>query len=88
MTLATPWFMRKTTLPGFDRLVELHYPSLFHFAVGLSRSPLKAINLTQRTFHKALDRARELPVPKNTRAWLFTILFHEFLEGRTRTHRS
>ena len=76
--------MRTTGMPRFDKLVELHYPSLFHFAARLCSSPENALELTQRTFHVALDRSRDLPVPTNVRAWLFAILFHEYLERRPR----
>jgi len=76
--------MRTSVLPRFEKLVELHYPSLFHFAVRLCSSPENALTLTQRTFHVALDRSRDLPVPTNIRAWLFAILFREYLERRPR----
>jgi DNA-directed RNA polymerase specialized sigma24 family protein len=76
-----------TTLPRFDKLVELHYPSLFHFAVRLCNKPETALKLTQRTFRLALERSHDLPVPSNVRSWLFTILFREFLELRPRNRR-
>ena len=76
--------MRTTRMPRFDKLVELHYPPLFHFATRLCSSPENALELTQRTFHVALNRSRDLPVPTNVRAWLFAILFREYLEHRPR----
>jgi RNA polymerase sigma-70 factor (ECF subfamily) len=74
-------------LRQFDRLVEFHYSALFNFAVRLSSNPERALELTQRAFRLALERSRELPVPKNVREWLFTILFREFLELRPRRPR-
>lgn len=67
-------------------LLKLYYRPLFRFAARLCGSPAGAMALTQRTFRQAFDFSRTLPVPKNTRAWLFAILFHQFLEGRSRIH--
>lgn len=44
--------------------------------------------LTQRTFKLALDRSQNLPVPANVRAWLFSLLFHKYLESRPRFYRA
>ena len=65
-----------------DLLVEFYYIPLFRFAARLCGSPERAMILTQRTFRLALDRSRDLPTPANIGAWLFSILFHEFLEHR------
>jgi RNA polymerase sigma-70 factor (ECF subfamily) len=67
-----------------DDLLEVYYLPLFRFAVRLCGSPTRALQLTQRTFNLALDRSRDLPVPANIRAWLFSILFRNFLESRPR----
>jgi hypothetical protein len=32
----------------------------------------------------ALERGRVLPVPRDLRAWLLTLLFHQFLLSRAR----
>jgi hypothetical protein len=32
----------------------------------------------------ALERSRFLPVPRDLRAWLLTLLFHQFLLSRAR----
>lgn len=69
-------------------LLKLYYRPLFRFAMRLCSSPAVAMALTQRTFRQAFDFSRTLPVPKNTRAWLFTILFYQFLETRPRAHRA
>jgi DNA-directed RNA polymerase specialized sigma24 family protein len=74
--------MQTTTLPQCDKLVELYYQPLFRFAARLVGSPDTALRLTQHTFRMALERSEFLPVPANVRQWLFTILFHEFLERR------
>ena len=59
-----------------------HYQTLFRFAERLCASPERAMKLTQRTLRLALDRSRSLPVPANVRAWLLSILLHQFLETR------
>jgi len=74
--------MRVTNLTQLDNLLEVYYLPLFRFAVRLCGSPTRALELTQRTFKLALDRSQDLPVPKNLRGWLFSILFHDFLETR------
>lgn len=76
--------MRTTDLSRIEKLVELYYRPLFRFAARLCGNPAKAMILTQRTFRLALDHSLGLPVPTNVRAWLFSILFHKFLQGRQR----
>ena len=80
--------MKTTELSKIEKLVELYYQPLFRFAVRLCGSPVKALEMTQRTFNLALDRSQSLPVPSNVRAWLFAILFHDFLEHRQQTRRA
>ena len=69
-----------------EKLVELYYPPLFRFAERLCGSPAEAMVLTQRTFRRASDFSRTLPVPANARSWLFSILFHKFLQDHPRSH--
>ncbi len=76
--------MRTTDLSRIEKLLELYYPPLFRFAKRLCGSPAGAMALTQRTFRLAFDYSRTLPVPTNVRAWLFSILFHRFLEEHPR----
>lgn len=77
--------MQEPTLSRFDKFVELYYQPLFRFAARLCGRPDKAMILTHRTFYLAVDRSRDLPVPTNVQAWLFAILFRQFLEGRPRS---
>lgn len=74
--------MRTNNLTRIEKLVELYYQPLFRFASRLCGSPAEAMVLTQRTFRLAFDYSRNLPAPINNRAWLFSILFNNFLEGR------
>ena len=80
--------MRTTNLTQIEQLVEEYYQPLFRFAARLCDSPANALILTQRTFRLAFDRSRNLPVPHNRRAWLFTILFSKYLAERPRTYQS
>ena len=67
-----------------ERFLELYYQPVFRFASRLCGDPVRALLLTQHAFQTAFDRSRSLPIPANVRAWLFTIVFHQFLEIRTR----
>ena len=74
--------MQTTARSPIETPLAPHYQTLFRFAKCLCASPERAMKLTQRTLRLALDRSRSLPVPANVRAWLLSILFHEFLEAR------
>ena len=76
--------MQTTKRTRTEKLMARYYPTLFRFAGRLCGSPAEAMVLTQRTFRLAFDFSRTLPVPANVRAWLFAILFHNFLQGRPR----
>jgi RNA polymerase sigma-70 factor (ECF subfamily) len=71
-----------------DDLLEAYYLPLFQFAVRLCGSPIKAFDMVQRAFKLAADRSRELPVPADLRAWLFSLLFRDYLEGRAQLRPS
>ena len=76
--------MQTTARSPIEKLLALHYQSLFRFARRLCASPARAMILTQRSLRLAVDRSRSLPVPANVRAWLLSILLREFLEARPR----
>jgi DNA-directed RNA polymerase specialized sigma24 family protein len=84
--LAVSLAMKNTNLSRIEKLVKLYYPSLFHFAERLCGSLTVAMELTQRTFREAFDHGNFLPVPRNSRAWLFAILFSRFLNDRLHGH--
>jgi len=84
MRLAGLWAMQTTAQSSIEKLVELYYRPVFRFAARLCGDPVRAMLLTQRTFRAALERSRTLPVPANARAWLYTLVFHKFLEARLR----
>jgi DNA-directed RNA polymerase specialized sigma24 family protein len=76
--------MEKKNQKRLEKFVELYYQPVFRFASRLCGSPAVAMLLTQRAFRAAKDRSKELPVPTNVRVWLFTILFNDYLEHRSR----
>jgi DNA-directed RNA polymerase specialized sigma24 family protein len=82
MALAELKTMKAIANCPVETFVELYYQPVFRFAARLCHNPLEALALTQRTFGVALERRRHLPVPRNARAWLITILFHQFLNSR------
>ncbi len=72
--------METNLAPRFNRLVELYYQPLFRFAASLCGSPEAALALTQRTFLRARERSLITPASANSKQWLFTLLFLEFLD--------
>lgn len=80
--------MRIINPAQIESRLEIYYLPLFRFAERLCGSPTRAILLTQRTVKLALDRSQNLPVPKNLRAWLFTLLFRQFLASRPTQHHA
>ena len=71
-----------------EKLIELYYQPLFRFAERLCGSPARAMLLTQQTFRQAFDQGRGLPLPANSRMWLYSILFHHFLEDGPNSRRA
>jgi DNA-directed RNA polymerase specialized sigma24 family protein len=80
--------MQTAAQSPIEQFVDRYYLPVFRFATRLCDDPAFALTLTDRTFRAALERGRSLPVPANVRAWLFSILFHKFLEGRPRSRRA
>ena len=76
--------MQTTARSRIEKRLAHQWQSLFRFAKCLCGRPEKAMLLTERTLRLALDRSRSMPVPVNVRAWLISILFHQFLEARPR----
>jgi len=67
-----------------ETFLRLYYKPLFHFAAQLCGDPVHALLLTQRAFRTVMDRSRSLPIPTNVRAWMFSIVFYEFIQTRAR----
>lgn len=58
--------------------------SLRRFALWLTRDPGSADDLVQATVERALTRSDQQREAQNLRAWLFTILYRLFLDGKRR----
>lgn len=68
--------------------LEEHLPSVYRFALRLTRNPHEAEDLTQDAFVKAWRRRRQLRKAKSARAWLFQVtvnLWRDRLRSRRRS---
>lgn len=70
-----------------DIQIEQLIPALRRFAWGLCRDPHDADDLVQDCIERALSRWHLRRPDGNLRAWLFTILYNEFINGRRRLMR-
>lgn len=64
---------------GFEREMLLHLDALYSFARRLSRDPHIAEDLVSETVLRALAQWESFEGGTNARAWLFTILYHVFV---------
>lgn len=80
--------MTQTESPMIDdaELREL-LPRLRRFAQWLTREPSSADDLVQGTLERALSRWRSKRPEGDLRAWLFSILYRQFLDGQRRAKR-
>src|SRR5213075_1274656 len=63
------------------------YDPLFKFALSLTRVDSEARDLTQQTFYTWARKGHQLRDASKVKTWLFTTLYHEFLEKRRRQVR-
>jgi RNA polymerase sigma-70 factor (ECF subfamily) len=70
----------------FEREVTAHLDGLYTFALKLARLRHDAEDLVSDTIVRAFDRWEQYTLGTNARAWLFTILYHAFV-NRRRTER-
>ena len=79
---------RDPTAPAdFESLVNLHYPTLYRFALSLTHLEDEASDLTQQTFHIWAAKGGQLRDAAKAKTWLFTTLHREFLQARRRRQR-
>ena len=71
----------------FESLVNLHYVSLYRFALSLTRKESEAADLTQQTFYVWASKGHQLEDASKVKSWLFTTLYREFLQVRRREAR-
>ena len=58
----------------FEGLVNLHYASLYRFALSLTRKESDASDLTQQTFYVWATKGHQLLDASKVKSWLFTTL--------------
>jgi RNA polymerase sigma-70 factor (ECF subfamily) len=68
----------------FERELLAHLDGLYSFALKLARFRHDAEDLVSDTILRALDRWEQYELETNIRAWLFTILYHLFVNRRRR----
>ena len=71
----------------FEKLVELHYKSLYRFALSLTRSESEAGDLTQQAFYVFAKSGGQLRDKSKAKSWLFTTMHREYLARRRRIVR-
>jgi len=78
---------RMTARQEFELLVSSYYSALYQFAFSLARNENDAGDLTQQTFYTWARKGHQLRDRSKVKTWLFTTLYHEFLEKKRRQTR-
>lgn len=71
-------------LGDFESEALQHLDALYGFALKLTRAPDDAEDLVSETVLRAFERWHQFRAGTNSRAWLFTILYHAFVSRRRR----
>lgn len=66
----------------FEGEVLVHLDALYTFALKLARVPADAEDIVSETIVRAFDHWEQYRLGTNARAWLFTILYHVFVNRR------
>jgi RNA polymerase sigma-70 factor (ECF subfamily) len=69
----------------FETEALQHLDALYGFALKLTCAPDDAEDLVSDTMLRAFERWHQFHAGTNSRAWLFTILYHAFVSRRRRT---
>ncbi len=70
--------------PTFEEVVNAYYQPLYRFALGLTRQPSDAADLTQTVFERFIEKSASLRDPTKVKTWLFTTLYRDFLQQKRR----
>jgi RNA polymerase sigma-70 factor (ECF subfamily) len=70
-----------------DDQLRLLIPRLRRFAVSLTRNPSNADDLVQACLERALSKWNDKRADGDLRAWLFSILYRQFLDAHRRSRR-
>lgn len=71
----------------FDEQLRELMPSLRRFALSLTRHASNADDLVQNCLERALSSVASKRPDGDLRAWLFTILYRQFVDNHRRTRR-
>ncbi|MCU1756517.1 sigma-70 family RNA polymerase sigma factor [Pseudomonas helleri] len=74
-------------MPSFDEQLRELMPSLRRFALSLTRHASNADDLVQNCLERALGSVASKRPDGDLRAWLFTILYRQFVDNHRRTRR-
>ncbi|MCU1727512.1 sigma-70 family RNA polymerase sigma factor [Pseudomonas sp. 7P_10.2_Bac1] len=74
-------------MPSFDEQLRELMPSLRRFALSLTRHASNADDLVQNCLERALGNAASKRPDGDLRAWLFTILYRQFVDHHRRNRR-
>jgi len=78
---------RMAAQPEFELLVSRYHSTLYQFAFSLARNEHDACDLTQQTFYTWARKGHQLRDRSKVKTWLFTTLYHDFLERKRRQLR-
>jgi RNA polymerase sigma-70 factor (ECF subfamily) len=70
------------TEPGDEELAMRHYAPLYRFALSLTQTEAKAMDLVQQTFYLWAAKGHQLRDASRLKGWLFTTLYREYLATR------
>lgn len=76
--------MREPRQAVFEGAVRAHVDALYRYAYWLCRNRWRAEDLVQEALLRAWRGWAGLREPQTVKAWLFTILYHEFVRGAAR----
>ena len=82
-----PRVPREERRTRFESEVTIHLDGLYTFALRLTGLRHDAEDLVSDTIVRAFDRWEQYTLGTNARAWLFTILYHVFVNRRRIEHR-
>ncbi len=71
----------------FEGEALVHLDALYAFALKLARVPADAEDIVSETIVRAFDHWEQYRLGTNARAWLFTILYHVFVNRRRNDSR-
>lgn len=65
-----------------QQTAEMHYQSLYRFALSLSKHPYDAEDLVHQTYLQWMKHRDSIRNQEKIKSWLFTTLHREFLHGQ------